>query len=167
MHPAHSTRSSVSANKQFLKSLPGVLRVLQLVSGAGIWITIASNHYGGSIHFALFVAVFFWLLTLVIYFLTLLDKQELVPILGAERWVFTNAIYDALATVLHIAAAGIMISKTKDNEYCNLETYKLPCLFKAYLTASIFACICCILYAITCIYFFCKKCRGNQSVVYS
>ncbi|KAM8924828.1 MARVEL domain-containing protein 1 [Pelodytes ibericus] len=163
MHPAHSTRGTLSANKEFLKSVPGWLRVLQLVSGAGFWITIASNNYGGPIHFALFVAVFFWLLTLVIYFLTLLDRQELLPLLGGDQWHFTNAIYDALSTVMHITAAGIMISKTQQNSFCNLEAYVLPCLYKAYLVASVFACLCCPLYFSTCIYYFCKKCTGNRS----
>uniref|UniRef100_A0A8C5Q7S7 MARVEL domain containing 1 n=1 Tax=Leptobrachium leishanense TaxID=445787 RepID=A0A8C5Q7S7_9ANUR len=167
MHPAQTTRGSVSANKDFLKSLPGVVMVLQLVSGAGFWITIASNSYGGSIHFALFVAVLFWLLTLGIYFITLLDKQDLVPVVGGDHWVLTNAIYGALATILHIAAAGIMISKTKQNEFCNLETYALSCLFKAYMVAAIFACLCCPLYLITCIYFSCKKLKRSTSVLYS
>ncbi|KAM4702590.1 MARVEL domain-containing protein 1 [Rhinophrynus dorsalis] len=165
MPSAQATRSSVSVNRDYFKSLPGVLRVLQLISGAGLWITIASNSYGGPIHFALFVAVFFWLLTLIIYFLTLLDKQDLVPIVGAEKWVLTNTIYDALATVLHIAAVAIMISKTEAYEYCSIETYTLRCLYKAYLVASVFACFCMLFYLISTIYFSYKKCRGSQTVI--
>ncbi|XP_053306332.1 MARVEL domain-containing protein 1 [Spea bombifrons] len=165
MSPAQTARSSLAANKYFLKSVPGVLSILQLASGAGFWITVASNRYGGSIHFALFVAVFFWLVTLAFFFVTLLDKQELVPVLGGGRWVLTNSVYDALATVLHIAAASIMITKTQANEFCNLETYALPCLFKAYMVASIFACLCCPLYLISCLYFSLRKCRGHLSVI--
>ncbi|XP_053548540.1 MARVEL domain-containing protein 1 [Bombina bombina] len=164
MPPAQHTRSSVSVSRDFLKSFPGALRLTQLLSGAGLWITIASNKYEGSIHFALAVAVFFWLLTLAIYFLTLLDKQELVPLVGAERWLLTNAIYDAVATVLHISAAGIMINKTVANSFCNVEGYSRPCLYKAYLTASVFACLCCLLYFLSAIYLSCKKCRGSQTV---
>ncbi|KAM4636826.1 MARVEL domain-containing protein 1 [Discoglossus pictus] len=163
--PPEATRSSLSMNKEFLKSFPGVVRVSQLLSAAGLWITIASNKYDGPIHFVLFVAVFFWLLTLVIYFLTLLDKQELVPILGGERWVLTNAIYDAVSTILHIASAGIMISKTEAYNYCNIDNYSRLCLYKVYLVASIFACLCSLLYFITTIYFSYKKCRGSQTVI--
>ncbi|XP_075468482.1 MARVEL domain-containing protein 1 [Ascaphus truei] len=165
MPPAQATRSSVSANKAFLRSFPGLLRVAQLLSGAALWITIAANKYEGSIHFALFVAVFFWLLTLVIYFITLLDKQELVPIMGGEQWVLTNAIYDAVAASLHIAAAGIMGMKTDAYSYCNLRSYSLPCLYNAYMAASIFACLCSLLYLISAIYFSYKKCKGNRSVM--
>ncbi|KAG8435441.1 hypothetical protein GDO86_013394 [Hymenochirus boettgeri] len=159
------TPSSLSVNRDYLKSLPGVVRILQLISGAGFWITIASNQYGGSIHFALFVVVFFWLLTLVIYFLTLLDKQELVPIIGGESWVLANVIYDAMATALHLAAVGIMIDKTNSYSYCNVATYTLYCLYNAYMAATIFACLCSLFYLISAIYFSYKKCKGSQTVI--
>lgn len=165
MPPAPATRSSVSANRNYFKSLPGVLRVLQLIFGAGFWITIASIHYGGATHFALFVVVFFWLLTLIIYFLTLLDKQELVPIIGGDRWVLANTIYDLLATLLHIATVGIMISKTESYSYCNVPTYSQYCLYKANLVATVFACLCCLFYFISTIYFCYKKCKGSETVI--
>ncbi|XP_075072032.1 MARVEL domain-containing protein 1 [Mixophyes fleayi] len=159
------TRSSLSANKDFLRSFPGVVRILQLVSGAALWITIASNYYSGAVHFALFVAVFFWLVTLLFYFLTLLDKQDLVPVFGGERWLLTNLIYDAVATASHVAAAIVMIQKTDSYSYCNIESYKLPCLFKTYMVASVFACLCCLFYLLTTLCFLFKKCKGNTSVI--
>ncbi|KAA0718232.1 MARVEL domain-containing protein 1 [Triplophysa tibetana] len=73
--------------QEFLKSFVGIVRVLQILLGAGLWVTIAANKYEGSIHFVLFVAVFFWLLTLAIFILTLLDKQDLVPIVGGDLLV--------------------------------------------------------------------------------
>jgi len=48
---------------EFLKSFIGIVRVLQILLGAGLWVTIAANKYEGSIHYVLFVAVLFWLLT--------------------------------------------------------------------------------------------------------
>ncbi|XP_063819841.1 MARVEL domain-containing protein 1 [Pseudophryne corroboree] len=162
---AQVTRSSLSANKDFLRSFPGVLRVLQLVSGAALWITIASNTYSGAVHFALFVAVFFWLLTLILYFLTLLDKQELVPVLGGDRWLLTNLVYDALAAALHIAATVIMGIRTEELSFCNLDTYRLPCLFKTYMVASIFAALCCLFYLLTAVCFSYKRCKGKSSVI--
>ncbi|XP_075699172.1 MARVEL domain-containing protein 1 [Rhinoderma darwinii] len=160
-----ATRSSLSANKTFLKSFPGVLRVLQLASGAALWITIASSYYSGAVHFALFVAVFFWLVTLLLYFLTLLDKQDLVPFLGGEPWLLTNLLYDALATLSHIAATIVMAIYTDQRSYCTLGGYVHSCPYNTYLAASIFASLCSLLYLLTTVYFCCKKCKGEQSVV--
>uniref|UniRef100_H3ANA2 MARVEL domain containing 1 n=2 Tax=Latimeria chalumnae TaxID=7897 RepID=H3ANA2_LATCH len=158
------SRSSLSANRGFLKSFLGVMRLLQIFLGAGLWITIASNKYEGSIHFVLFVSVFFWLLTLALFFLTLLDKQDLVPLLGGDKWLLTNTIHDLLATILYLAASGVIIHKTKKNQYCNTMGYKHSCLYKVYLAASVFACLCSLAYLLTALYCSCRKCKGNQSL---
>lgn len=150
---------------KFLKSFLGLVRILQIVFGAGLWVTIAANKYEGSIHFALFVAVLFWLLTLALFFLTLLDKQDLVPLLGGERWLCTNLAHDVAAAVLYLPAIGVMIYKTDRNSYCNLELYKHYCLYKVYLTAAVFACLCCLSYLLSVIYGACRKCRGEQTVI--
>lgn len=139
--------------------------MLQLLAGAALWITIACKKYEGAIHFALFVAVLFWLLTIALYLLTLLDKQDLVPLLGGDRWLTTNAAHDALATCLQAAAAGIMIHKTLRHEYCSVSAYKHDCLYHIYLAASFFACLCCLLYLLSAVACFCKKCRGSQGLI--
>ncbi|XP_069467660.1 MARVEL domain-containing protein 1 [Ambystoma mexicanum] len=163
--PPQAPRGSLQVKKAFLKSFLGVLRLVQLLCGAALWITIASKKYEGAIHFALFVAVFFWLLTLALYLLTLLDKQDLVPLLGGDRWLPTNAVHDVLSTCLHAAAAGIMIHKTMKYEFCNVDAYQHYCFYRIYLVASIFACLCCLLFLVSAIVCFCKKCSGNQSIV--
>ncbi|XP_056327416.1 MARVEL domain-containing protein 1 [Danio aesculapii] len=150
---------------QFLKSFVGIVRVLQILLGAGLWVTIAANKYEGSIHFVLFVAVLFWLLTLAIFILTLLDKQDLVPIIGGERWLLSNLIHDVVATLLYLSTIGIMIYKTQKNSYCNLDVYKHHCLYKVYLTASVFACLTAAVYLLSGIYCSCRKCRGERTVV--
>ncbi|KAM3913491.1 MARVEL domain-containing protein 1 [Leptodactylus fuscus] len=162
---AQAARSSLSANKTFLKSFPGVLRVLQVAMGAALWITIASTSYSGGVHFVLFVAVFFWLLTLLLYVLTLLDKQDLVPLLGGERWLLTNLVYDALATVLHVAATIVMANYTDQSSYCTLQGYRHRCPYYTYLTASIFASLCSLLYLLTTACFCYRKCKGEQSII--
>lgn len=148
---------------QFLRSFLGIVRLLQIVFGAGLWVTIAANKYEGSIHFVLFVAVLFWLLTLALFFLTLLDRQHLVPVLGGPRWMDTNLAHDVAAAVLYLPAIGIMIDKTERNSYCNLEQYTEPCLYKVYLTAAVFSCLGCLVYLLAVIYGACRKCRGEQS----
>ncbi|XP_018948948.1 MARVEL domain-containing protein 1 [Cyprinus carpio] len=150
---------------EFLKSFIGIVRVLQILLGAGLWVTIAANKYEGSIHYVLFVAVLFWLLTLAIFILTLLDKQDLVPVLGGERWLLSNVIHDVAATLLYLSTIGIMIYKTQKNSYCNLDVYKHHCLYKVYLTASVFACLTAGVYLLSAIYGSCRKCRGERTVI--
>lgn len=150
---------------EFLKNFVRIVRVLQILLGAGLWVTIAANKYEGSIHYVLFVAVLFWLLTLAIFIITLLDKQDLVPIVGGERWLLSNVIHDIAATLLYLSTIGIMIYKTEKNSYCNLDLYKHHCLYKVYLTASVFACLTASVYLLSAIYGSCRKCRGERTVV--
>uniref|UniRef100_A0A1A8HLK2 MARVEL domain containing 1 n=1 Tax=Nothobranchius korthausae TaxID=1143690 RepID=A0A1A8HLK2_9TELE len=149
---------------RFLRSFLGITRILQLVFGTGLWVTIAANKYEGSIHFVLFVAVFFWLLTLALFFLTLLNKQDLVPLLGGEHWLCANLTHDVAAAALYLAAIGVMIDKTKSNSYCIVHHYKHFCLYKVYLTASVFACLCCLTYLLAVVYGACRRHRGEKSV---
>lgn len=144
---------------KFLRSFMGITRILQIVFGACLWVTIAANKYGGSIHFVLFVAVFFWLLTLALFFLTLLDKQDLVPLLGGDRWSCTNLAHDVVAAVLYLPAIGVMIYNTNRNSFCNLPQYMHPCLYKVYLTAAVFACFCWLAYLLSVIFGACRKCQ--------
>ncbi|KAM9327296.1 MARVEL domain-containing protein 1 [Gastrophryne carolinensis] len=162
---AQVTRSSLSANKDFLKSFPGVVRLLQLGTGAAVWITIASSSFTNTVRFALFVAVFFWLVTLLLYFITLLNKQEMVPVLGGDRWLLTNLIYDVVSTVFHIAATVVLIITIDSYSFCNTPGYKGSCNFKTYVVASFFACLCTLFYLFTTICFSYKKCQGNKSVI--
>ncbi|XP_074152108.1 MARVEL domain-containing protein 1 [Sminthopsis crassicaudata] len=161
--PAAGARSSVSLQRSFLRSPLGVLRLLQLLAGAAFWITIASSKYQGPVHFALFVSVFFWLLTAGLYFTTLLGKHELVPLLG-PRWLLTNVVHDLMAAGLYVAASGIMIDQTLKHSYCNLEHYLLPCAFNAFLTASVCGCFCLSLYLLSAFYGSCRRCRGHQDL---
>uniref|UniRef100_A0A3Q4B7G3 MARVEL domain-containing protein n=1 Tax=Mola mola TaxID=94237 RepID=A0A3Q4B7G3_MOLML len=150
---------------KFLRSSLGVVRILQIVLGAGLWVTIAANKYEKSIHYVVFVAVFFWLLTLALFFLTLLGKQDLVPLLGGERWLCTNLAHDVAAVALYLPATGVLIYKTVRNSYCTLEKYDRFCLYKVYLTASVFASLCCLAYLLSVGYGASRKCRGEQMVI--
>ncbi|XP_061645035.1 MARVEL domain-containing protein 1 [Phyllopteryx taeniolatus] len=150
---------------KFLRSFPGVTRLLQIVFGAGLWVTIAANKYEGSIHFVLFVAVLFWLLCLGLFFVALLDKQDAVPVLGGPRWLCANLAHDVAAAALYLPAVGVMVYKTDRNSYCNLEQYKHFCLYKVYLTAAVFACLCCLAFLLSVVYGACRKSRGEQTLI--
>ena len=161
-----SPQPQVTANiRKFLKSFLGVLRILQIVFGAGLWVTIAANKYQGPVHFVLFVSVLFWLLTLALFFVTLLDRQNLVPIVGGDRWLLSNFVHDVAAAVLYLPALGVMSYQTERYTYCNLDLYKHGCLFKAYLTAAVFACLAAVVYLVSAVYGGCRKCRGEQTVI--
>uniref|UniRef100_A0AAY4CCZ2 MARVEL domain-containing protein n=1 Tax=Denticeps clupeoides TaxID=299321 RepID=A0AAY4CCZ2_9TELE len=147
---------------EFARSFVGIVRLLQILLGAGLWVTIAANKYEGSIHFVLFVAVLFWLLTLALYFVTLLDKQDLVPLVGGERWLLSNMVHDIAATVLYLPAIGVMVHKTEKNSFCNLEQYKHYCLYKVYLTATVFTGLCAFAYLLSAVYSIIRKCRGSR-----
>ncbi|KAM9803949.1 MARVEL domain-containing protein 1 [Neosynchiropus ocellatus] len=151
--------------RKFFTSFWGVIRVVQILFGAGLWITIATNKYEGAIHFVLFVAVLFWLLTLALFFITLLNKQDLVPLLGGERWLCTNLTHDVAAAVLYLPALAVMIYKTDRNSFCNLEQYLHFCPYKVYLAAATFACLCCLAYLLSIVHGACRKHRGEQTVV--
>uniref|UniRef100_A0A9J7Y540 Uncharacterized protein n=1 Tax=Cyprinus carpio carpio TaxID=630221 RepID=A0A9J7Y540_CYPCA len=93
------------------------------------------------------------------------SQQDLVPIVGGERWLLSNTIHDVAATLLYLSTIGIMIYKTQKNSYCNLDVYKHHCLYKVYLTASIFACLTASVYLLSAIYCSYRKCRGEQTVI--
>ncbi|XP_051002534.1 MARVEL domain-containing protein 1 [Acomys russatus] len=161
---ARSARGSLRLQRAFLRGPLGVLRLLQLLAGAAFWITIATSKYQGPVHFALFVSVLFWLLTLGLYFITLLGKQELVPVLGS-RWLVVNVAHDLLAAALYGAATGIMIDQTQKRSYCNLKSYRLPCAYHAFLAASVCGGLCLGLYLLSALYGCCRRYQGKEEVV--
>ncbi|XP_012687690.2 MARVEL domain-containing protein 1 [Clupea harengus] len=144
-----------------VRSVGGVLRVLQLLVGAGVWVTIAANRYEGAIHFALLISVLFWLLTLASFAITVLDKQDLVPLIGGQRWSLSNLVHDVVATALYAPVIGIMAYKMQKNAYCNLEQYKHACFYKVYLTATVFAGLTTLAYLLSATYRVVQKCRGQ------
>ncbi|KAJ8361409.1 hypothetical protein SKAU_G00179340 [Synaphobranchus kaupii] len=151
---------------EVLRSPYGILRLLQILLGASLWVTIAANKYEGAMHFVLFVAVLFWLLTLALLFLTVLGKQDLVPLVGGERWLPSNVAHDLAATLLYLSAAGVAIYKTEKYTYCNLEAYQHSCLYKVYLTATVFACLNAAAYLVSAVYGCCRKKRGEATVAW-
>ncbi|KAG7246622.1 hypothetical protein CRUP_029509 [Coryphaenoides rupestris] len=148
----------------FLRSAVGVLRVLQIVSGAGLWVTIAANRYEGWVHFVLLVAVLFWLLTLALTSVTLLGKQDLVPVLGGDRWLLSNLLHDAVAAGLYLPAVGVLVYKTGRNSYCNLDQYQHLCLYRVYLTAAVFSVLGALLYLLSAGTLGCRRARGDPTL---
>lgn len=103
------------------------------------------------------------LLTLGLYFLTLLGKHELVPVLGS-RWLVVNGAHDLLAAALYGAATAIMIDQTQRHSYCNLKNYQMPCAYHAFLAAAVCGGLCLGLYLLSALYSCCRRYQGEQEV---
>ncbi|XP_078245533.1 MARVEL domain-containing protein 1 [Pogona vitticeps] len=163
--PCPASRESLSLNKAFLRSLLGGLRIAQLLSGAVCWVTIAAHKYEGATYFAVFAAVLVWLLTLILFGLSVLGRWALVPVLGT-RWLLTNIVHDLLlGMVFFAAAAGIMGHKAQRVSYCNLRGYSQPCSYSAYLTAAIFAGISAFLYLLSGLYCLVRRSSGHHNIM--
>ncbi|XP_062988566.1 MARVEL domain-containing protein 1 [Elgaria multicarinata webbii] len=162
--PCPASRDSLSLNRPFLRSPLGILRLIQLVLGAGCWVTLASHRYEGATYFAVFAAVLVWLLTLALFGLSLLGRWALVPVLGA-RWLMTNLVHDLLVgVILFTAAGGIMGQKAHKLRYCNVPGYTRPCSYSGYLTAAVFAACSAFLYLLSGLYCLGRRFRGHHDI---
>ncbi|XP_033005782.1 MARVEL domain-containing protein 1 [Lacerta agilis] len=162
--PCPQSRETLSLNRPFLRSLLGVLRIAQLLTGAVCWVTLAAHKYEGATYFAVFAAVLLWLLTLALFGLSLLGRWSLVPVLGT-RWLMTNLMHDLLlGVILSAAAAGILSQKTQSFSYCNLPGYMWSCSYKAYLTAAVFAGITAFFYLISGLHCLVRHFQGHQDI---
>ncbi|XP_072374499.1 plasmolipin [Scyliorhinus torazame] len=100
-----STRfSSIGLDIQFLKSSIGILMIVELVFGLLVWALIAGSTIStgdGAFGWVIFVAIFLWILTIVIfifYLLSLTPKLPMVP------WLHLSLYFNLGATVLYLTA---------------------------------------------------------------
>lgn len=163
--PCPASRESLSLNRPFLRSLLGGLRIAQLLLGAVCWITLAAHKYEGATYFAVFAAVLVWLLTLVLFGLSLLGRWTLIPVLGT-RWLLTNILHDLLLGVIFFTAAAAIIGyKARSISYCTLRGYSQPCSYTAYLVAAIFAGKTAFLYLLSGLYCLVRRFQGHHDII--
>ncbi|XP_006878032.1 PREDICTED: MARVEL domain-containing protein 1-like [Chrysochloris asiatica] len=139
----------MTLNWSYLYRQRGVLRQLQLLVGAPFIILTAMSGFQGPVYFALFTSAFFYLTTLILFFIRLLGKY----------WVglfLIQMIHDLLAAALYIALMGIMIDQTLGQSYCNFEDFPLPCAYNIFLGASVCGGLCFGLYLLSA-YFRCTS----------
>uniref|UniRef100_F7EW81 Plasmolipin n=2 Tax=Macaca TaxID=9539 RepID=F7EW81_MACMU len=104
--PAQGAGASVSALRPdlgFVRSSLGALMLLQLVLGLLVWALIADTpyHLYPAYGWVMFVAVFLWLVTIILFILYLFQlhmKLYMVP------WPLVLMIFNISATVLYITA---------------------------------------------------------------
>ncbi|GCC21044.1 CKLF-like MARVEL transmembrane domain-containing protein 8b [Chiloscyllium punctatum] len=91
-------------DKAFLKTLPGLLMIAEIVLGLLVWILIASTEYFSVSAFGwvMFVAVFYWVLTvffLIFYITMAYTKIPQVP------WTTVGLSFNASATLMYLLAS--------------------------------------------------------------
>nr|XP_057944171.1 plasmolipin isoform X2 [Doryrhamphus excisus] len=87
----------------FIRSIPAMLMVAQICLGLLHWALIAGSPYmwAPANGWVLFVAVTFWLLTAILFFLILFGGQSRLTVVP---WPLTVMVYHAVATFLYLTA---------------------------------------------------------------
>uniref|UniRef100_UPI00398EF9C3 CKLF-like MARVEL transmembrane domain-containing protein 8b n=1 Tax=Pristiophorus japonicus TaxID=55135 RepID=UPI00398EF9C3 len=96
--------SSRSYDRAFLKTLPGLLMIAEIVLGLLVWILIASTEYFSVSAFGwvMFVAVFYWVLTVffLIFYITMAYTK--IP---QVSWTTVGLCFNASAALLYLLAS--------------------------------------------------------------
>ncbi|XP_061773047.1 plasmolipin [Nerophis ophidion] len=100
---AGAANLSSKMDMSFVRSIPSVLMMAQICLGLLHWALIAASPYmwAPANGWVLFVAVTFWLLTTVLFFMILFRVQTR---LSAVPWPLTVMVYHGVATLLYLTA---------------------------------------------------------------
>ncbi|KAL4006117.1 hypothetical protein ACER0C_005830 [Sarotherodon galilaeus] len=86
----------------FIRSIPAMLMIAEIVFGLLHWALIAGTSIvGGAYGWVLFVAITLWILTTVLFFIILFGVTQKLP---AVPWPLTVMVYFSAATVLYLTA---------------------------------------------------------------
>ncbi|CAJ1057002.1 plasmolipin [Xyrichtys novacula] len=90
-------------NMSFIRSIPAILMMLEIVLGLLHWALIASGPYTRSSAYGwvMFVAITLWILTTILFFIILFNVQEKLTFVP---WTLTVMGYFGVATVLYLTA---------------------------------------------------------------
>ncbi|XP_039192257.1 CKLF-like MARVEL transmembrane domain-containing protein 8 isoform X1 [Crotalus tigris] len=130
-----SRSSTLAYDKEFLKTIPGVLMVFEIVLGLLVWMLIAGTDYFLYPVFGwiMFVAVFYWILTLfflIIYMTMTYTRIPQVP------WTTVGLYFNGSALLLYlIAAISEACTVTKELDYHNYNSWAASSFF-AFVVAS-------------------------------
>ncbi|XP_078583717.1 MARVEL domain-containing protein 1-like [Branchiostoma floridae x Branchiostoma japonicum] len=112
--PTTTTASMVSApaiNVEYIQSLSGILKILQLFLGFIAWVCIAASGYCCGEEFVMFVEVTAWLTTILLLVVHLLMLQTKAP-MSALPWPFIEFCYHAGVTLMYFIAACVVAATT-------------------------------------------------------
>uniref|UniRef100_A0A4W2BSE3 CKLF like MARVEL transmembrane domain containing 8 n=1 Tax=Bos indicus x Bos taurus TaxID=30522 RepID=A0A4W2BSE3_BOBOX len=116
-----TTSSSFSYDREFLRTLPGLLIVAEIVLGLLVWTLIAGTEYFRvpAFGWVMFVAVFYWVLTvffLIIYLTMTYTRIPQVP------WTTVGLWFNGSAFALYLSAAIVdasSVSPERDSHNFN------------------------------------------------
>ncbi|XP_066547104.1 CKLF-like MARVEL transmembrane domain-containing protein 8b [Amia ocellicauda] len=102
----HFSTSTLAYDKHFLRTVPGILILAEIVLGLMVWTLIAGTEYFRVSAFGLvmFVAVFYWVLTvffLIIYLTMAYTRITHVP------WATVGLCFNSSAFLLYFVAAVV------------------------------------------------------------
>ncbi|XP_019743966.1 plasmolipin [Hippocampus comes] len=94
---------TTSMDMSFIRSIPSILMMAQILLGLLHWTLIASSHYmwAPANGWVLFVAITFWLLTSILFIMILFGAQRR---LTGVPWPLTVMVYHGVATFLYLTA---------------------------------------------------------------
>ncbi|XP_043922576.1 CKLF-like MARVEL transmembrane domain-containing protein 8 [Protopterus annectens] len=115
------TTTTVGYDKNFLRTPPGVLIVAEIIFGLLVWALIAGTSYFriSAFGWVLFVAVFYWILTvffLIMYLSMAYTRMPQIP------WSTVGLCFNGSATLLYLVAAIVdaaSVSHGKDHHNYN------------------------------------------------
>ncbi|XP_066848051.1 CKLF-like MARVEL transmembrane domain-containing protein 8 isoform X1 [Anser cygnoides] len=142
-----ASSSTLAYDREFLRTLPGLLMVAEIVSGAGqggsvlgllVWTLIAGTEYFlyPAFGWVMFVAVFYWVLTvffLIIYMTMTYTRIPQVP------WTTVGLCFNGSAFILYLIAAIVDASSvTKELDSHNYNSWAASSFF-AFVVTSCYA----------------------------
>lgn len=97
-----ATQVSTGMDVSFIRSIPAILMVVEIVLGLVHWAIIASTNFITHAYgWVMFVAVTSWLITLILFFIILFGVQKKLP---SVPWTFVVMVYYGVVTVLYLTA---------------------------------------------------------------
>ncbi|KAM8947265.1 plasmolipin [Pelodytes ibericus] len=123
----------------FLRSIPGILMLIEICFGLLAWALVADSHYHAHAAYGwvMFVFVFCWLVTLILYVTFMLNLHRKLTFIP---WSLTMFIFHVAATALYITAfitCAASVSLPPNNHT----------VYNKRAAASFFACVTMIAYA--------------------
>ncbi|XP_032036579.1 CKLF-like MARVEL transmembrane domain-containing protein 8 [Aythya fuligula] len=118
-----ASSSTLAYDREFLRTLPGLLMVAEIVLGLLVWTLIAGTEYFlyPAFGWVMFVAVFYWVLTvffLIIYMTMTYTRIPQVP------WTTVGLCFNGSAFILYLIAAIVDASSvTKELDSHNYNSW--------------------------------------------
>ncbi|NP_001279621.1 plasmolipin [Callorhinchus milii] len=119
-HTTTTTQTSgrfapIGVNISFIRSVFGILMMVEMVIGLLVWALIAGSHFGNDPAFGwvMFVAVFLWLLTIILFVLYMLGLTAKLPMVP---WVLVVMCFNLGATVLYITAFSTIAARVNQQK---------------------------------------------------